>query len=167
MLFSRDLCNNGRYPLSGLEVRISQLGMVDDNTVARSQDERTLFRKVTGDKWKWSVKGEQLTFLSWKNELLFYAEKWGFISRYPLCYAWVKHGVYFGERIVWKVWIGSVLLGSGTMPHYVLVRERGYSLTQERWKAWIKSLNVSFWDVWPAVTESVKKVEVCTVSLPK
>lgn len=50
MLFLKDLCNNCRSIERVRGRRFSQLGMLDDNTIAKSEDERTLFREVTGDK---------------------------------------------------------------------------------------------------------------------
>lgn len=43
-----------------------------------------------------------------------------------------------------EVYLGSGLLGIEAMPHRLLVRERGSSLTQERWRACFKNPIVSF-----------------------
>lgn len=43
-----------------------------------------------------------------------------------------------------KVCIGFGLLGNGAMRHYVLVRELGFLLTQERWRAGVRSPKCPF-----------------------
>lgn len=45
----------------------------------------------------------------------------------------------FRETIVGKSAV-RLTLDSGAIPHYVLVREHGHYLAQERWRACLKSL---------------------------
>lgn len=48
-------------------------------------------------------------------------------------------------------------LGSGAMPYCVFVRERDHSLTQDRWRTFVKSLSCPFNETYELLHRKVQK----------